>query len=163
MVVCYVRPSATEPEHEHADLRYFLATGNPDAIAPENEDSPLRWLALDEARELVGGNNLRHTLDRAERPGSLRRLFERRGVGDGLSSNAQQRTAVWVSCAASRGRPAPAAQARKSGYRRLRLRGGERPGPGEQLPLDVVDRLAERPGAPHGHRAEFTRGSQQAR
>jgi 8-oxo-dGTP pyrophosphatase MutT (NUDIX family) len=64
-VVCYVRPSATEPEHEHADLRYLLATRTPDAVVPENEHSPLRWLALDEARELVGGNNLRHTLDRA--------------------------------------------------------------------------------------------------
>jgi len=65
-VVCGVRPSATEPEHEHADLRYILATGSPDAITPENEDSPLRWLSLGEARELVGGNNLRHTLDRAD-------------------------------------------------------------------------------------------------
>jgi 8-oxo-dGTP pyrophosphatase MutT (NUDIX family) len=65
-VVCYVGPSVTESEHEHADLRYVLATGNPDAIVPENEDSPLRWLTLDEARELIGGNNLRHTLDRAE-------------------------------------------------------------------------------------------------
>jgi 8-oxo-dGTP pyrophosphatase MutT (NUDIX family) len=65
VVVCYVRPSQTEPEHEHADLRYILATGSPDAIAPENEQSPLRWLTVDEARELVGGNNLRHTLDRA--------------------------------------------------------------------------------------------------
>jgi hypothetical protein len=62
-----VRSSATEPEHEHADLRYLLATGRPDAIAPENDQSPLRWLSLDEARELVGGNNLRHTLDRADR------------------------------------------------------------------------------------------------
>ena len=63
-VVCSVRSSATEPEHEHADLRYILATGQPDAIAPENDQSPLRWLSLDEAGELVGGNNLRHTLDR---------------------------------------------------------------------------------------------------
>jgi 8-oxo-dGTP pyrophosphatase MutT (NUDIX family) len=63
-VVCCVRSSATEPEHEHADLRYLLATGRPDAIAPENDQSPLRWLSLDEARELVGGNNLRHTFDR---------------------------------------------------------------------------------------------------
>ena len=61
-----MRPSATEPEHEHADLRYFLATENPGAIAPEDEHSPLRWLSLDEARELVGGNNLRRTLDRAD-------------------------------------------------------------------------------------------------
>jgi 8-oxo-dGTP pyrophosphatase MutT (NUDIX family) len=65
-VICYVGPSPAEPEHEHADLRYILATGSPDAIAPENEQSPLRWLTMDEARELVGGNNLRHTLDRAD-------------------------------------------------------------------------------------------------
>ena len=64
-VVCHVRPSATEPEHEHADLRYLLATGTPDAVIPEDEHSPLRWLTLDEARALVGGNNLRHTIDRA--------------------------------------------------------------------------------------------------
>jgi len=65
-VVCYVRPSGAEPEHEHADLRFFLATGHPDAIAPENPQSPLRWLAIDEARALVGDNNLSETLDRAE-------------------------------------------------------------------------------------------------
>jgi len=64
-VVCQVPSSATEPAHEHADLRYFLATASPGAIAPEDEHSPLRWVSLDEARELVGGNNLRHTLDRA--------------------------------------------------------------------------------------------------
>ena len=66
-VVCYVRPSGREPEHEHADLRYFLATGDPDAIAPENEQSPLRWLTIGKARALVGANNLSETLDRAER------------------------------------------------------------------------------------------------
>ena len=60
-------PSGTEPEHEHADLRYFLATEHPDAIAPENEQSPLRWLTIAEARALVGDNNLSETLDRAER------------------------------------------------------------------------------------------------
>jgi 8-oxo-dGTP pyrophosphatase MutT (NUDIX family) len=65
-VICYVRPSGAEPEHEHADLRYFLATEHPDAIAPENALSPLRWLTVPEARALVGANNLRETLDRAE-------------------------------------------------------------------------------------------------
>jgi 8-oxo-dGTP pyrophosphatase MutT (NUDIX family) len=65
-VVCYVRPSAAEPAHEHADLRFFLATGNPDAVVPEDEHSPLRWLSVDEARHVVGDNNLRYTLDRAE-------------------------------------------------------------------------------------------------
>jgi len=65
--VCYVRPSGNDPEHEHGDLRYFLATEHPDQIAPENPDSPLRWLELDEARALVGDNNLAETLNRAER------------------------------------------------------------------------------------------------
>ena len=58
--------SATEPEHEHADLRYTLATASPDAVVAENEQSPLRWLTVDEARALVGGNNVRLTLDRVE-------------------------------------------------------------------------------------------------
>ena len=65
-VVCSVPASASEPEHEHADLRYLFATEHPDAIAAENAQSPLRWLTIGEARDLVGANNLRETLDRAE-------------------------------------------------------------------------------------------------
>jgi 8-oxo-dGTP pyrophosphatase MutT (NUDIX family) len=64
LVVCQVAPGKGEPAHEHADLRYYLATARPDDIVPENPDAPLRWLTLDEARELVGDNNLRITLDR---------------------------------------------------------------------------------------------------
>lgn len=63
-VVCRVPASAREPEHEHADLRYLLATGQPDAIAAENDQSPLRWLSLDEARAAAAGNNLIDTIDR---------------------------------------------------------------------------------------------------
>jgi 8-oxo-dGTP pyrophosphatase MutT (NUDIX family) len=81
-VICHVPPSAAEPEHEHADLRYILATGRPDSIAPENDRSPLSWLTLDEARALVGGNNLRDTLDRAES------LFERRQLSGWLERGA---------------------------------------------------------------------------
>jgi 8-oxo-dGTP pyrophosphatase MutT (NUDIX family) len=65
-VVCHVPASGSEPEHEHADLRYIMATASPEAIAAENEQSPLRWLTVDEARDLVGGNNLRRTLDRVD-------------------------------------------------------------------------------------------------
>ncbi len=65
-VVCHVRASGGEPAHEHADLRYILATRYPDAIAPENPQSPLRWLTVGAARELVGGNNLSRTLDRLD-------------------------------------------------------------------------------------------------
>lgn len=66
VVVCHVPAGKGEPAHEHADLRYFLATGTPGAIRPEDEDSPLRWLTVDEARDLVGDNNLRVTLDRLD-------------------------------------------------------------------------------------------------
>jgi 8-oxo-dGTP pyrophosphatase MutT (NUDIX family) len=63
-VICDVRPSATESAHQHADLRFVLATGEPQAVAPENDFSPLRWLTLDEARELAEGNNLSQTVFR---------------------------------------------------------------------------------------------------
>ncbi len=66
-VVCRVRPSASEPGHEHADLRYLLATSNPDAITPENEHSPLRWVTFPQARDLLGPDNLITTVDRIER------------------------------------------------------------------------------------------------
>jgi 8-oxo-dGTP pyrophosphatase MutT (NUDIX family) len=65
-VVCQVAPGKGEPAHEHADLRFILATSAPDEARPENSDAPLRWLTIAEARELVGANNLRYTLDRAE-------------------------------------------------------------------------------------------------
>jgi 8-oxo-dGTP pyrophosphatase MutT (NUDIX family) len=46
-------------------LKHVMATGEPDAARPENPGAPLRWLTLAEARDLVGTNNLRYTLDRA--------------------------------------------------------------------------------------------------
>jgi 8-oxo-dGTP pyrophosphatase MutT (NUDIX family) len=63
-VICDVRPSATEPAHQHGDLRFVFATREPQAVAPENDFSPLRWLTLDEARELADGNNLSQTVFR---------------------------------------------------------------------------------------------------
>jgi len=65
-VVCQVPAGKGEPAHEHADLRYFMATGAPDAAKPERPDAPLRWLTVPAARDLVGANNLRHTLDRVQ-------------------------------------------------------------------------------------------------
>jgi 8-oxo-dGTP pyrophosphatase MutT (NUDIX family) len=66
VVICAVAPGKGEPAHEHADLRYLLATGQPDAIRPEDPQSPLRWLTIGEARDLAGANNIQETLDRAE-------------------------------------------------------------------------------------------------
>jgi 8-oxo-dGTP pyrophosphatase MutT (NUDIX family) len=64
-VICDVRPSATEPAHQHADLRFIFATAEPTAAAPENEFAPLRWLSVDEARIFADGNNLSQTVFRA--------------------------------------------------------------------------------------------------
>jgi len=38
-----------EPAHEHADLRYLLATDRPDDVPAEVEGVPLRWLTVEEA------------------------------------------------------------------------------------------------------------------
>jgi 8-oxo-dGTP pyrophosphatase MutT (NUDIX family) len=57
-------PGKGEPAHQHADLRYFFATGDPDGARPETPAARLRWLALPEARGFVATDNLRDTLDR---------------------------------------------------------------------------------------------------
>lgn len=63
-VIVNVAPSATEPAHEHADLRFVLATADPDAARPEKPDAPLRWVSLADAEELTAADNLRETLRR---------------------------------------------------------------------------------------------------
>jgi 8-oxo-dGTP pyrophosphatase MutT (NUDIX family) len=67
VVIVDVPAGNGEPAHEHADLRYFMATGAPDAVRAENEHAPLRWLSLPQAREATSEANLRETLARLER------------------------------------------------------------------------------------------------
>jgi 8-oxo-dGTP pyrophosphatase MutT (NUDIX family) len=62
LVVVPVPAGKGEPAHEHADLRYLLATDRPDDAAPESPGARLRWLTLDEADALVSEDNLRVTL-----------------------------------------------------------------------------------------------------
>jgi 8-oxo-dGTP pyrophosphatase MutT (NUDIX family) len=50
-VVVPVPAGRGEPAHEHADLRFFLATRSPDSARPESSDAPVRWLTLGAARE----------------------------------------------------------------------------------------------------------------
>ena len=64
VVIVDVPPGKGEPAHEHADVRYFMATQTPDAIRPESDHAPLRWLSLTEAREATSQDNLRETLAR---------------------------------------------------------------------------------------------------
>ena len=67
LVIVSVPAGKGEPVHEHADLRYFMATEAPEAVRAENEDAPLRWLSLTEAREATSEANLLETMTRMER------------------------------------------------------------------------------------------------
>ncbi|MGW0436105.1 NUDIX domain-containing protein [Micromonospora sp. NPDC003197] len=67
VVVVPVAPSDTEPAHEHADLRFVLATNTPDAIRPENPTAELRWLSVPEALATTTKPNIRETLTRVGR------------------------------------------------------------------------------------------------
>jgi 8-oxo-dGTP pyrophosphatase MutT (NUDIX family) len=67
VVIVDVPASAKEPAHQHADLRFVLATEDPDVARPEGPDAPLRWLSPAEAHRATSEPNLRETLARAER------------------------------------------------------------------------------------------------
>lgn len=66
-VIVPVAASQREPAHEHADLRFVLATGTPDAARPEHAEAPLCWLSLAEAATATTKENLRETLARVGR------------------------------------------------------------------------------------------------
>jgi len=66
LVIVGVPAGKGEPAHKHADLRYFMATQTPDAARAENENAPLRWLSLTEARSVTSEANLRESLARVE-------------------------------------------------------------------------------------------------
>jgi hypothetical protein len=67
MVVGPVPACGAEPAHEHADIRYALATTHPDHSRAEAPDAALRWLGFDEARAETTELNLVEFLDRVER------------------------------------------------------------------------------------------------
>jgi 8-oxo-dGTP pyrophosphatase MutT (NUDIX family) len=67
VVIVSVHAGKGEPAHEHADLRFFMATGAPEAVRAENEHAPLRWLSLAQAREANSEANIREALTRLER------------------------------------------------------------------------------------------------
>ena len=67
LVIVGVSAGKGEPAHEHADLRYIMATQIPEASRAENEHAPLRWLSLAEAYDATSEVNLRESLARLER------------------------------------------------------------------------------------------------
>lgn len=56
-----------EPAHHHADVRYLLATAEPEGVVSESEAARLRWLQLEEALSLVAERNLEVLLTRTRR------------------------------------------------------------------------------------------------
>ena len=66
IVVVPVPAGRGEPAHEHADLRYLLATAHPEGVRPESADATVRWFSFAEARARVTEANLHELLDRAE-------------------------------------------------------------------------------------------------
>ena len=66
VVIVDVPAGKGEPPHQHADVRFFMATQSPDAIRPESPHAPLRWLSPAEAHDLTTEPNLRETLARIE-------------------------------------------------------------------------------------------------
>lgn len=67
IVIVGVPAGRGEPAHEHADIRYLLATDTPERAAAESERTPVRLVTIDEALELVDEENLRELVHRAKR------------------------------------------------------------------------------------------------
>ncbi|WP_314172294.1 NUDIX hydrolase [Streptomyces winkii] len=66
LAIVPVPANSQEEPHEHADLRFVLATQVPEVARPENPDAPLRWLSLEEARMAITEANIQDTLSRVE-------------------------------------------------------------------------------------------------
>ena len=65
-VIVPVPASATEPDHEHADLRFVLATDQTDAARPEQPSGRLRWLTVPDAMALTTEANVQESLRRID-------------------------------------------------------------------------------------------------
>jgi 8-oxo-dGTP pyrophosphatase MutT (NUDIX family) len=73
VAVVPVPPNRHEPAHEHADVRFVLATQRPDTARPENTTAALRWLTIPDALATTDEANVRETLTRVEHLFSGRR------------------------------------------------------------------------------------------
>jgi 8-oxo-dGTP pyrophosphatase MutT (NUDIX family) len=66
-VVVHVPAGRGEPAHEHADLRFVLATRAPETARPESPEAPIRWLRPDEAAEVTSEPSVAESLARVRR------------------------------------------------------------------------------------------------
>jgi 8-oxo-dGTP pyrophosphatase MutT (NUDIX family) len=66
VAVVAVPASSREPAHQHADLRFVLATQRPEAAHAESQDAPVRWLSPGDALLLTTEANFRETILRVQ-------------------------------------------------------------------------------------------------
>jgi 8-oxo-dGTP pyrophosphatase MutT (NUDIX family) len=66
VAIVNVPASSKEPAHQHADLRFLLATDEPDQARAETPGNPLRWLPVAEAIDFTSEANLRALLYRVQ-------------------------------------------------------------------------------------------------
>jgi 8-oxo-dGTP pyrophosphatase MutT (NUDIX family) len=66
VTVVPVRAAGAEAAHEHADIRFMLATAFPDIARPEKPGAVLRWLTIQDAHQATNEDNLRESLSRVE-------------------------------------------------------------------------------------------------
>jgi 8-oxo-dGTP pyrophosphatase MutT (NUDIX family) len=65
LVIVAVPANEREPAHRHADLRFLLATDQPERARHEGPSAPIEWLSLEEAAARTSEDNLRETITRA--------------------------------------------------------------------------------------------------
>ena len=64
LAIVSVPANSREAAHEHLDVRYVLYTDQPEVARPESDRTPLRWLNIFEAIDLVADDNLENCLRR---------------------------------------------------------------------------------------------------
>jgi 8-oxo-dGTP pyrophosphatase MutT (NUDIX family) len=66
VVVVPVTATEREAAHEHADVRFVLATDRPEQARPEKPGAELRWMSIADSFTATSEANLRETLARVE-------------------------------------------------------------------------------------------------
>lgn len=66
VVIVPVPAKGDDPAHEHADIRFVLATHEPDAARAEKPGAPVRWFDLPAARAATTEANVHESLARVE-------------------------------------------------------------------------------------------------
>ena len=67
VVVVSVPGNDREPDHQHVDLRFLLATDQPQLAGEEHDGAAVRWLTVEGAQALTTEVNVRELIRRSDR------------------------------------------------------------------------------------------------